>query len=255
MSIGAAAIAIWLLASGAASAAGNGYDLALVLAVDCSGSVDRKEYELQLNGIAAAFRDPEVIAATGAGPRGRIAVNLFTWGDPDYEKFSTGWHTVGSAAEAETFARLAESFEARAGGGTGLGLAIGYGVTLLQTSGFHAGRRVIDVSGDGIESFEDRVPRFLLPDAQRLRASNDITVNGLAIRTDYPDLDRYCREEVAAGPSSFVISIDSYRDYAEAVRIKLLREIRPLSASLDRQEQVYVQDHDGKVSFSSGGPR
>ena len=35
----------------------------LVLALDCSASVDSDEYALQLEGLAAAFRDPEVLAA------------------------------------------------------------------------------------------------------------------------------------------------------------------------------------------------
>jgi Protein of unknown function (DUF1194) len=227
-------LAILFLAAPRAAAAEAGYDLALVLAVDCSGSVDRREYELQLDGIAAAFRDPEVIAATGAGPHGRIAVNLMTWGDPEFEKFSSGWQTIGSADAARSFADMAETFEGRTGGGTGLGVAIAYGLTLLATGGVQATRHVIDVSGDGIESWEFRAPHFTLADAQRLRARAGVTVNGLAIRTDFPTLDRYYRDQVAAGPGNFVMAVDTYRDYAEAIRIKLLREIRPLSAALDR---------------------
>jgi Protein of unknown function (DUF1194) len=228
------AVAVWSLALMAAGASGAGarYDLALVLAVDCSGSVDGQEYRLQIDGIAAAFRDPEVIAASRAGPHGRIAVNLVTWGDPDFQKYSTGWFDIDSTASAETFAHVAEQFEGRVGGGTGLGVAIAYGVTLLQTGGREASRRVIDVSGDGIESWELRELHFRLPDAHRLRAAAHVTVNGLAIRTDFPDLDRYYRANVAAGPDSFVMAVETYRDFQEAVRIKLLREIRPLSASL-----------------------
>ena len=38
-------------------------DLELVLAVDTSGSVNSDEFELQIEGLVQAFRDPAVIAA------------------------------------------------------------------------------------------------------------------------------------------------------------------------------------------------
>jgi Protein of unknown function (DUF1194) len=101
-------------------------DLALVLAVDCSGSVDLREYHLQMDGIAAAFRDPEVIASATAGPEHKIAVNILTWGDPDDQKFDSGWQIISSPQSAEQFAKLAAAFDRRMDGGTGLGNAISY---------------------------------------------------------------------------------------------------------------------------------
>ncbi|MBT3938295.1 MAG: DUF1194 domain-containing protein, partial [Pelagibacterales bacterium] len=38
-------------------------DLELVLAVDVSSSVDEEEYQLQIRGVGAAFRHPDIIAA------------------------------------------------------------------------------------------------------------------------------------------------------------------------------------------------
>ena len=100
-SVTAALVFLWSAApSPAAMQPGAAYDLALVLAVDCSGSVDMAEFRLQLDGIAAAFRDSEVVSSALAGPHGRIAVNLMTWGDPDYEKYSTGWFAIDSAGAA-----------------------------------------------------------------------------------------------------------------------------------------------------------
>ncbi len=209
------------------------YDLALVLAVDCSGSVDGGEYRIQIDGIAAAFRDPEVIAAAISGPNRKIIVNLMAWGDPDYQKFASGWFEISSPQEAEIFASMADRFEYRTGGGTGIGIAMAYGIALIENSNFVTLRKVIDVSGDGIESYEIRPPKFLLPDAHRLRIKAGIVVNGLAIMTDDPGLDAYYRENVAGGPGSFVMDIDDYRDYPESIKLKLLREIRPLTASLE----------------------
>ena len=227
-------LAGWLfLASPALAQSPGVYDLTLVLAVDCSGSVDGGEFKLQIDGIAAAFRDNEVIASALAGPHRRIAVTLMSWGDPDYQKFTTGWYEINSPAAAENFASTVSKFDIRTGGGTGIGIAIAYGITLIETSGFFTNRKVIDVSGDGIESYEIRPPKFLLKNAQRMRAAAGVVVNGLAIRNDYLNLDRYYRDEVAGGPGSFVIDIADYRDFPKAIKLKLLREIRPLTASLE----------------------
>lgn len=210
-------------------------DLALVLAVDVSGSVSGKEYDLQVQGIAQAFRQPDVIAAIKSGRHGRIAVNLMSWGDPDYEKLVTGWYIVGDAQSARVFAEVAQNFEGRTGGGTGIGVAIGYGITLIETSGIEAGRKVVDVSGDGTEMGEIREPHFRVEHAAAMRDAHGVIVNGLAIQNDEPELEAYYRANVAGGPGSFVISVDSYDDFAEAMHRKLLREIFPPAAALPRR--------------------
>ena len=50
-------------------------DVELVLAVDTSASVDPAEFRLQLDGIAAAFRDAAVHRAIAAGREQRIGVS------------------------------------------------------------------------------------------------------------------------------------------------------------------------------------
>ena len=54
-------IALALAWPGAARAQRERVDLALVLAVDVSDSVDEKRYALQMDGIARAFEDPQVL--------------------------------------------------------------------------------------------------------------------------------------------------------------------------------------------------
>src|SRR3546814_12705953 len=51
--------------------------LELVLAVDCSSSVNLDEFTLQMEGIAGAFEDPRVLAALAQ--TGGIAVSLLPW--------------------------------------------------------------------------------------------------------------------------------------------------------------------------------
>jgi hypothetical protein len=210
---------------------GDKVDLALILAIDCSGSVDRGEFNLQLTGIAKAFRDPAVLAAIQAGPHGKIQVNAMLWADPDEEKLTTGWFEISNEQQANSFAATVEAFDIRIGGGTGLGTALGYGVALLQNTEFKPTRKTIDVSGDGKESWEMREPRFRLAQAQVLLRDSDVTVNGLAIANDVPDLKEYYRDYVISGPDRFVMSVASYEAFGEAMRIKLLREISTIQVS------------------------
>jgi hypothetical protein len=212
-------------------AAAERVDLALVLAVDCSGSVNMREYHLQMDGIAAAFRNPEIIASATSGPQRKIAVNILTWGDPEDQKFDSGWQIISSTQSAEDFAKLAAAFDRRMDGGTGLANAISYGLTLLSSAEISSTRHVIDVSGDGVESWELREPHFKLVDAQKLRAAAGVTVNGLAIETDDKNLADYYRAHVAAGPESFVIRVADYQGYADGIRRKLLQELNPNMAS------------------------
>ncbi len=75
--------AILLAASMAIAArAETQVDLALVLAVDASGSVDQQRFELQKRGYVAAFRNPRVLQAIRSGLSQAIAVTMLQWTGP-----------------------------------------------------------------------------------------------------------------------------------------------------------------------------
>lgn len=61
------------------SPAPAGVDLALVLAVDVSPSMDAEELTLQRQGFIEAFRSPEVHEAVRRGSAGRIVVMYVEW--------------------------------------------------------------------------------------------------------------------------------------------------------------------------------
>ena len=67
-------VCLFALAAPAPAQTPQPVDLALVLAVDASGSVDRVRFELQKQGYVAAFRHPRVIGAIETGPNQAIAV-------------------------------------------------------------------------------------------------------------------------------------------------------------------------------------
>ena len=204
-------------------------DVELVIAVDSSASIDEREFALQLAGIAAAFRDPEVVTAIGSGPRNRVAVMAIFWAESGYPSDTTPWHVLADAADAERFARLMERWPRRVEGGTGIGTAVLNSVKQLEDNAIQGKRRIIDISGDGRET---TMREFFItsPQARAMAISRGITINGLAILNDEPDLDSYYHQQVTGGPGSFVMVAREIEDFAEAMRRKLIREFdyRPL---------------------------
>jgi hypothetical protein len=199
-------------------------DVELVLAVDGSASVDPAEFRLQLDGIAAAFRDAAVHRAIAAGKEQRIGVSLLTWADATRPKDASPWYVIDSPAAAEAFAQLVESFPRRVVGGTGIGAGLSTAVRMLGVNDLTGHRRVVDVSGDGIET-PPREIVMVLPDARAMALANDVVVNGLAILSDVPDLDDWYRRNLQIGGGSFVMAAKQFSDFATAFRRKLLREI------------------------------
>ena len=204
-------------------------DVELVIAVDSSASIDDREFSLQMAGIALAFRDPEVIAAITSGPLARVAVAAIFWAESGYPSDITPWYVLADAASAERFAGLMARWPRRIAGGTGIGTALLNSVKQLEYNAFEGKRRIIDISGDGRET---TMREFYItsPQARAMAISRGITVNGLAILNDEPDLDLYYRDEVTGGPDSFVMVAREIEDFAEAMRRKLIREFeyRPL---------------------------
>ena len=76
-------------------------DLALVLAIDCSFSVDSREFALQMEGIGRAFMTDEVKAAIAQGTRQRIAVAVVQWSDERNQMIVLPWTLVAGSADAD----------------------------------------------------------------------------------------------------------------------------------------------------------
>jgi Protein of unknown function (DUF1194) len=200
-------------------------DLALVLAVDVSLSMEPDEQELQRQGFVEAFRSPEVHEAIRKGMLGRIAVTYVEWAG--YQQVVVPWTVLEQPADSDVFAaRLAESSIQRFGY-TSISGAIDFSLWKLRTSGVQAVRQVIDVSGDGANN-QGRIVTAARDEA----VAQGITINGLPLMLNRPggawdieNLDLYFRDCVIGGPGAFMIPVREKHQFAQAIRTKIVREI------------------------------
>ncbi|WP_439597213.1 DUF1194 domain-containing protein [Falsiroseomonas sp.] len=228
-----------LAAAGAAAAlpasrqarANEPVDVALVLAVDVSRSIDEDEARLQREGYRTAMTDPRLMEAIRGGMMGGIAVAYVEWAGLEYQRLVLPWTRIGSQMQAEVWASaLAEAPRASLSW-TSVSGAIDFSRRTLEDCPFEPTRRVIDVSGDGVNNSG--------PPAEEARdraVAEGITINGLPILNDRPTfgrrppipLDIYFRESVIGGPGAFMIAAEDFNDFGQAVRRKLIREIAGL---------------------------
>ena len=202
-------------------------DLKLVLATDVSGSINDEEADLQRQGTADAFADPDVIKSIQSGALGRIAVAMIDFSSPEYDKVVLDWHIIRDKKSALDFSEAVRALPRTPGRRTSVSSALELGSTLIEASAADivATRRVIDVSGDGPNN--DGNP---MREVHERVIEQGIVVNGLPIMDDnangyYPDLDKYYQACVAGGRGSFVVVVRSFKDFGAAMRHKLILEI------------------------------
>ena len=107
-------------------------------------------------------------------------------------------------------------------------LALLFAAPLFEGSGYRGLRRVIDVSGDGVNN--NGPPVTTVRDEV---VAKGITINGLPIllkrpnvsTLDIDNLDIYYEDCVIGGPGAFVIPIKEREQFKEAIRTKLVLEI------------------------------
>ena len=205
-------------------------DLALVLAADCSGSVSNEEYALQQQGYADAFRQREVIKAIRSGIHGTIAVCYFQWSGYSLQTPIIPWAALRSDESIATFATALQHAERRLySGGTAPGGAMAFGRMLLDDMPWTAARKVIDISGDG------RTNTGPSPEQDRAAAlARGITINGLPIENQEPDLEEYYRQHVIGGPGAFLVPARDFEAFKEAIRRKLVQEIAGIPSHTKR---------------------
>lgn len=190
----------------------------MVLAVDGSASVTYDEFGLIAGGMAAALRDPAVVEALAEGS----LLSLLLWSGTGQQDIITNWTRITAPADVLAFADGVDNMPRTIRpGATAIGEALLAALTLLAHLPAATDRNVVNVIGDG------RSNQGIAPGPVRDRmAAAGITINGLCILHEEPDLLSAYTEEVIGGPGAFAVTCRTYADFAEAMRQKLMREVK-----------------------------
>lgn len=217
-----------LLAFGRGARALEPVDVALVLAVDVSRSMSRRELEIQREGYAAALNHPDVVRAIAQGAHGRIAVTMFEWAGDTSIQPVFDWTLVETGADANALSAIVRNSRPRGLRRTSISGAILYALKRLEQAPVEGFRKIVDISGDGPNNQGQPVLA-----AREAALSKRVVINGLPLMTsDGPgnsfniaDLDAYYLECVIGGPGSFLVPVRSWDQFPEAIRRKLILEI------------------------------
>lgn len=247
-SVAALAALVAVLGLAAPASANDDVDTALVMAVDISQSVDEERYRLQLEGIAQALEDEEVIRVVTSGPRRSILFTIVGWADR--ARVLLPWTFIGSRSDGAAVARMLRSLPTASGEYTCVGRMMRYlaEFTLPQMP-VKADRLVVDVSGDGPDNCTSLT--YVRESREKVLALG-ATINGLPILEDGTDreigpwnhapgstkldfplpaendartLPEWYERHVMAGPGAFIVTAQGYDDFARAIRRKFVLEV------------------------------
>jgi Ca-activated chloride channel family protein len=193
-------------------------ETALLLSIDVSGSIDAGDYRLQTDGLASALQDPEVAEAL---VKGQVALAVVQWSGTSEQALVLPWQRMLAPRDVTRFAARAAAIpRAFQGSDTAVGQAIRF-ATAQFAAVPDCARRVIDISGDGQENagFTDAA-------ARREAIAAGLTLNAIAIEEpgEAIPITSYYRRWIIT-PEGFVVTARGLQDYAETLRLKLLREL------------------------------
>ena len=207
-------------------------DVALILANDVSRSIDNEEFTLQRQGYARAISSERVLKAIAAGKHGAIAVTFLEWAGPEEQKFVIDWTVIRDGETAAPFAKTMLEADRSFVGRTSISAALDYAMDAFAKTQIKADRRVIDVSGDGTNNSG----RPIL-EARQAALAQGVIINGLAIINEHPlpgfsahtqppeGLPEYYRRNVVGGPGSFLLVVQDFSTFGDALIDKLVNEI------------------------------
>jgi hypothetical protein len=212
-----------LVAGAPAQAAKQTVMIELVLALDASASIDRSEFRLELEGLALAFRDPDVVRQIEAYKPLGVAVAVIQWGGPGETRVVMPFTTLVDGRDSKALGfRIGLIQRWMWASSTSIADGIDDGRKLIEGNDSEGIRKIIDVSGDG----EDNAGGDLAGARARAKTAG-ITINGLPIMADDSSLADYYENNVIEGAGAFIEPARDFDDYARAIKEKLLRELRP----------------------------
>jgi Ca-activated chloride channel family protein len=194
--------------------------VALVFAMDVSGSVDAGEYALQREGLADALGDPAILDAVLSA---EAALAVVQWSGVGLQAVAVPWARMRRPADVAAFADAVRNMpRAFAASDTAVGEGLAFALEQFAAVP-DCRRRIVDLSGDGAEN-----AGFTITRARRAAIAAGVEVNGLAIESIGLSITQFYRQWVVT-PGGFVVTARGHLDFARAMRIKILRELaRPV---------------------------
>ena len=207
-------------------------DLEVILAADVSRSIDDAEFELQRKGYAAALNDPRVLTAIHGRTNGAVGVCFIEWSGEEDQQVVVDWTEIRDEEDAGAVAAAILAAPRSFMGRTSISAAIDFAMTHFATAKWQAKRRIIDISGDGTNNSGRAVT-----EARDQAVASGVMINGLAIVNDRPNLGYsahtqppgglplYYRQNVIGGANAFLIVVQDFNSFADAMANKLAKEI------------------------------
>jgi hypothetical protein len=196
-------------------------DVALVMAVDVSSSVNSARFALQREGIAEGLETKAVLDAIVGGPSQKIELAIVEWSEQ--QQVLLGWKIIRGPADLDEVVRILRTEpRPRVGWKTDVGGGISKALSLFDSAPLAPARKIIDVSGDGAQNQGN----FSADQARNAALARGVTVNGLPITSgDEPGVDRWYKAHVVGGDGAFMIVANGHEGFADAIRQKLAQEI------------------------------
>jgi hypothetical protein len=152
---------------------------ALALGLDVSGSVDSQEYRMQLDGLANALTQPDIVTLLTTQPAAPVRIAVYEWSGASDQRVLVNWRDIRNRTDLEQItAVLRATRRAAADPGTAVGASMRFGAGMLAQQG-DCWKRTLDLSGDGKHNLGPH-PR----DVQQHLSAQGLTINGLLIGTD-----------------------------------------------------------------------
>lgn len=221
-----------MLVAGAGLAATN-VDFEIVILADASRSVDAKEYARQRDGYASMFSSPDFYNNYLVQNRiNTIAVTFVYWSSPKFIKPVVSWTVIDSVDSSQAFGTAIRKASPVEGsflkdsrpfdGTTAPGSAIAFGVQSLSDNHFEGDRKIIVISGDGIEN--DGIATNIARD--EALAKGVTAISAIAIGSEA--LKKWFSSHVQGGKNSFTLRVKDYQELPEAIQGIFQRILSPI---------------------------
>ncbi len=217
----------------------NSVDTLMVIAVDVSGSINDREYQIQKSGIVDALKSKEMsdllVNCNGIG----LGLTVVEWSGTVKSSQVlqiVPWTLLQTENDLIQFSDQIANSPRSFAGDTDIAAALNYSLQVMQSAPFESTRRIIAISGDGSQSVSSLSRSYDLETMRRIIVlENEIIINAIAISENSgeliqqtrgvqtPSIKDYFEENVKGGPGSFVLPADSFESYSDVIKRQLLQ--------------------------------